>query len=134
MQLLAFPEGSGHNMPARAAQVLGFGLARKITNRSRSESGRPSPRALEPNSTTRWGAGSVPARAAATSPSRLLSGSDESGVKCAAPRCPAASADPDDDTYILCARQTGAVVISGDSDLLHANGWEGSSMEGSSRA
>ena len=37
----------------------------------------------------------------------------------------AITADPDDDKFMLCAEQTGAVVVSGDTDLLDANGWQG---------
>lgn len=33
--------------------------------------------------------------------------------------------DPDDDKFLLCARAAGAVVVSGDADLLVASGWEG---------
>jgi uncharacterized protein len=33
--------------------------------------------------------------------------------------------DPDDDKFLLCARATAAVVISGDRHLLDATGWEG---------
>jgi len=33
--------------------------------------------------------------------------------------------DPDDDKFILCARSAGAVVVSGDTDLLEVSGWQG---------
>ena len=33
--------------------------------------------------------------------------------------------DRDDDKFILCARGVGAIVISGDQDLLDASGWAG---------
>ena len=33
--------------------------------------------------------------------------------------------DPDDDKFMLCALSAGAVVVSGDTDLLDASGWEG---------
>ena len=35
------------------------------------------------------------------------------------------TADPDDDKFMRCARDADAVVVSGDSDLLDASGWEG---------
>ncbi len=35
------------------------------------------------------------------------------------------TADPDDDKFMLCARSADAVVVSGDTDLLDASGWEG---------
>jgi len=35
------------------------------------------------------------------------------------------TADPDDDTFMRCALQAEAIVVSGDSDLLHASGWKG---------
>jgi len=35
------------------------------------------------------------------------------------------SADPDDDKFMWCARRAGAVVVSGDSDLIEVAGWEG---------
>ena len=35
------------------------------------------------------------------------------------------SADPDDDKFLWCARRAGAVVVSGDSDLLDVTGWRG---------
>jgi len=31
--------------------------------------------------------------------------------------------DPDDDKFMRCARAAGAVVVSGDRDLLEASGW-----------
>jgi len=34
------------------------------------------------------------------------------------------TADADDDKFMLCARRAGAIVVSGDSDLLNAGGWE----------
>jgi putative PIN family toxin of toxin-antitoxin system len=37
----------------------------------------------------------------------------------------AITADPDDDKFMLCARATGAIVVSGDSDLLDVSGWQG---------
>lgn len=37
----------------------------------------------------------------------------------------AITADPDDDKFMLCARSAGAVVVSGDSDLLDVSGWQG---------
>jgi len=33
--------------------------------------------------------------------------------------------DPDDDQFLLCARDAGAVVVSGDRHLREASGWEG---------
>jgi putative PIN family toxin of toxin-antitoxin system len=33
--------------------------------------------------------------------------------------------DPDDDKFLLCARDARAVVVSGDRDLLDASGWAG---------
>jgi len=33
--------------------------------------------------------------------------------------------DPDDDQFMLCARTAGALVASGDSDLLDVSGWQG---------
>ena len=33
--------------------------------------------------------------------------------------------DPDDDKFMLCALSTGAVVVSGDTDLLDVSEWEG---------
>lgn len=35
------------------------------------------------------------------------------------------TADPDDDKFMLCARDQGAVIVSGDQHLLDAAGWEG---------
>ncbi len=35
------------------------------------------------------------------------------------------TADPDDDKFMLCARGSGAIVVSGDQHLLHAAGWQG---------
>ena len=35
------------------------------------------------------------------------------------------TADPDDDKFMLCARDSGAIIISGDRHLLDASGWEG---------
>lgn len=35
------------------------------------------------------------------------------------------TADPDDDKFMLCARASGAVVVSGDHHLLEQSGWEG---------
>lgn len=35
------------------------------------------------------------------------------------------TADPDDDKFLLCARGTEAIVVSGDHHLLTASGWEG---------
>ena len=35
------------------------------------------------------------------------------------------TADPDDDKFMLCADETGAVVVSGDQHLLGAIGWHG---------
>ena len=35
------------------------------------------------------------------------------------------TADPDDDKFMDCARQCGALVVSGDQHLLDANGWQG---------
>jgi len=35
------------------------------------------------------------------------------------------TSDPDDDKFMRCARDADAVVVSGDSDLLEASGWEG---------
>ena len=32
--------------------------------------------------------------------------------------------DPDDDKFMLCARDYGAIVVSGDKHLLNASGWE----------
>ena len=32
--------------------------------------------------------------------------------------------DPDDDKFMLCARDYGAIVVSGDKHLLQASGWE----------
>lgn len=37
----------------------------------------------------------------------------------------AITADPDDDKFMLCARSAGALVVSGDSDLLDVSGWQG---------
>ena len=34
------------------------------------------------------------------------------------------TADADDDKFMLCARRAGAIVVSGDSDLLDVGGWE----------
>ncbi len=34
------------------------------------------------------------------------------------------TADPDDDKFMLCARASGAVVVSGDRHLLEQSGWE----------
>lgn len=33
------------------------------------------------------------------------------------------SRDPDDDKFLLCARDSGALVVSGDQDLLAVSGW-----------
>ena len=38
---------------------------------------------------------------------------------------PEATADPDDDKFMACARHCGAVVVSGDRHLIDADGWEG---------
>lgn len=35
------------------------------------------------------------------------------------------TADPDDDKFMLCARDAGAIIVSGDQHLLDASGWEG---------
>jgi putative PIN family toxin of toxin-antitoxin system len=35
------------------------------------------------------------------------------------------TADPDDDKFMLCARDQGAVIVSGDQHLLDTTGWEG---------
>jgi uncharacterized protein len=35
------------------------------------------------------------------------------------------TADPDDDKFMLCARGSGAIVVSGDQHLLDAAGWQG---------
>ncbi len=35
------------------------------------------------------------------------------------------TADPDDDKFMLCARDSGAIIVSGDHHLLEAAGWEG---------
>jgi putative PIN family toxin of toxin-antitoxin system len=35
------------------------------------------------------------------------------------------TSDPDDDKFMRCARDADAVVVSGDSDLQEASGWEG---------
>ena len=35
------------------------------------------------------------------------------------------TADPDDDKFMLCARSAGALLVSGDSDLLDVSGWQG---------
>jgi putative PIN family toxin of toxin-antitoxin system len=35
------------------------------------------------------------------------------------------TSDPGDDKFMVCARDYGATVISGDKHLLHASGWEG---------
>lgn len=35
------------------------------------------------------------------------------------------TADPDDDKFMLCAWEHGAIVVSGDKHLLDASGWEG---------
>ena len=35
------------------------------------------------------------------------------------------TADPDDDKFMLCARDWGAIIISGDRHLLDVSGWEG---------
>ncbi len=35
------------------------------------------------------------------------------------------TADPDDDKFMLCALAAGALVVSGDSDLLDVSGWQG---------
>jgi len=35
------------------------------------------------------------------------------------------TADPDDDKFMICARKAGAMVVSGDRDLLDASGWQG---------
>lgn len=35
------------------------------------------------------------------------------------------TSDPDDDKFMLCARASGAVVVSGDHHLLDVAGWEG---------
>jgi len=40
----------------------------------------------------------------------------------------AITADPDDDKFMICAQVADAVVVSGDSDLLEASGWEGVSV------
>lgn len=37
----------------------------------------------------------------------------------------AVTRDPDDDKFLLCARDAGADVVSGDRDLLDASGWSG---------
>lgn len=37
----------------------------------------------------------------------------------------AITADPDDDKFMLCARDFEAIVVSGDQHLLAADGWEG---------
>ena len=37
----------------------------------------------------------------------------------------AITVDPDDDKFMLCARTAGALVVSGDSDLLDVSGWQG---------
>lgn len=34
------------------------------------------------------------------------------------------TADPDDDKFMVCARDHGAIVVSGDRHLLQASGWE----------
>jgi putative PIN family toxin of toxin-antitoxin system len=34
------------------------------------------------------------------------------------------TADPDDDKFMVCARDHGAIVVSGDKHLLQASGWE----------
>lgn len=38
---------------------------------------------------------------------------------------PAITRDPEDDKFLLCARDAAAIVVSGDRDLLEASGWEG---------
>jgi len=38
---------------------------------------------------------------------------------------PPITPDPDDDKFLLCAREAGAVVVSGDRHLLDASGWAG---------
>ncbi len=35
------------------------------------------------------------------------------------------TADPADDKFMLCAREAGALLVSGDSDLLDVSGWQG---------
>lgn len=35
------------------------------------------------------------------------------------------TSDPDDDKFMRCALQAGALIVSGDSHLLEASGWEG---------
>jgi predicted nucleic acid-binding protein len=35
------------------------------------------------------------------------------------------TSDPDDDKFMLCAHDQGAVIVSGDQHLLDATGWEG---------
>jgi len=35
------------------------------------------------------------------------------------------TADPDDDKFMLCARGSGAIVVSGDQHLLDVSGWQG---------
>ena len=35
------------------------------------------------------------------------------------------AADPDDDKFLWCARDAGAVVVSGDADLVDVAGWQG---------
>jgi len=35
------------------------------------------------------------------------------------------TADPGDDKFMLCARESGAIIVSGDRHLLDASGWEG---------
>lgn len=37
----------------------------------------------------------------------------------------AITADPDDDKFMLCARDWEAIIVSGDQHLLDASGWEG---------
>jgi putative PIN family toxin of toxin-antitoxin system len=37
----------------------------------------------------------------------------------------AITVDPDDDKFMLCANSAGAIVVSGDSDLLDVSGWQG---------
>ena len=36
--------------------------------------------------------------------------------------------DPDDDKFLLCAQESGAIVVSGDHHLLSQSGWEGISV------
>lgn len=35
------------------------------------------------------------------------------------------TSDPDDDKFFICARDAGAIIVSGDRHLLEASGWEG---------